>query len=111
MIIGMLILIDSPDPAVRIGWFTALAMALPFAAVFLILLIALFRSFKQKVYTGDQGMIGLIGLADSDISSSGRVKVRGEYWAAHSSAAIQAGKTVRVLAVENLTLTVEEVAK
>jgi membrane-bound serine protease (ClpP class) len=109
MIIGMLILIDSPDPAVRIGLFTALALALPFAAILIILLIALFSSFRQKVATGNQGMVGLIGVADNEIGQSGRVKVRGEYWTAKSSSRISAGKSVRVLSVENLTLKVEEV--
>jgi len=109
MIIGMLILIDSPDPAVRIGLYTALAMALPFAAILMILLIALFRSFTQKVTTGDQGMVGLIGIADTDLHKGGRIKVRGEYWTARSASPIPAGKTVRVLSVENLVLNVEEV--
>jgi membrane-bound serine protease (ClpP class) len=109
MVIGMLILIDSPDPAVRIGFYTALALALPFATIFMILLVALFRSLRQKVATGNQGMIGLIGIADSDIHRGGRARVRGEYWQAKSSAPISAGKTVRVLAVEDLTLKVEEV--
>jgi membrane-bound serine protease (ClpP class) len=109
MVIGMLILVDSPDPAVRIGLLTALAMALPFAAILLILLIALFRSFTQKVATGNQGMVGLMGTADSDISKSGRVMIRGEYWKAHSASPISAGKTVKVLSVENLLLNVEEV--
>jgi membrane-bound serine protease (ClpP class) len=109
MVLGMLILIDSPDPAVRIGLFTALALALPFAAILLILLVALFRSLRQKVATGEQGMIGQIGIADNDISRVGRVRIRGEYWQARSSSPISAGKTVRVLAVENLTLKVEEV--
>ena len=109
MVIGMLILVDSPDPAMRIGLPMALGMALPFAVIFLILLIAVIRSMKQKAATGDEGMIGLIGIADSSINKSGRVKVRGEYWSAHSSSPIPAGKAVRVLAVENLTLKVEEV--
>jgi membrane-bound serine protease (ClpP class) len=109
MIIGMLILVDSPDPAVRIGLYTALALALPFAAILLILLIALFRSYRQKVATGNQGMVGLTGLADSEVYRSGRIKVRGEYWSARSSSPIAAGKTVRVLAVEDLLLKVEEV--
>jgi membrane-bound serine protease (ClpP class) len=108
MVIGMVVLIDAPDPAVRIGLTTALALALPFAAIFLILLVALFRSYKQKASTGDAGMIGLVGLADSDVHQSGRVKVRGEYWKAHSSSPISAGTPVKVLAVENLTLKVEE---
>jgi membrane-bound serine protease (ClpP class) len=111
MVFGMLILVDSPDPAVRIGLFTALALALPFAAIFLILLIALLRSYKQKAATGDQGMIGLVGIADNEIHESGRVKVRGEYWTARSPSVIPAGKPVKVLAIENLTLIVEEEKK
>jgi len=111
MVIGMLILIDAPDPAVRIGLFTALSLALPFAAILVILLIALLKSLKQKVATGDEGMIGLVGIADSDVSQNGRVKVRGEYWSAHATAPISAGKKVRVVAVENLMLKVEEVGK
>ena len=109
MVFGMLILVDYPDPAVRIGLLTALALALPFAAILLILLIALLRSFRQKVETGEQGMVGLTGIADSDVERSGRVKIRGEYWKAHSAFPISAGKTVRVLSVENLALNVEEV--
>ena len=34
LVIGMIILVDTPDPAVRIGLRTALGVALPFAAVF-----------------------------------------------------------------------------
>ena len=109
MVFGMLILVDSPDPAVRIGWFTALSLALPFAAIFLIILVALLRSYKQKATTGDEGMVGLIGVADTDIAETGRVRIRGEYWTARTSSPVPAGKTVRVLAIEYLTLIVEEV--
>jgi membrane-bound serine protease (ClpP class) len=109
MVFGMLILIDSPDPAVRIGLYTALALALPFAAILIILLVAFFRSFTQKVTTGDEGMVGLIGIAENDIYQSGRVRVRGEYWNASSSSPITAGREVKILAVDNLKLKVEEV--
>jgi membrane-bound serine protease (ClpP class) len=111
MVFGMLILVDSPDPAVRIGWFTALSLALPFAAIFLIILIALLRSYKQKATTGDEGMVGLIGVADTDIGEIGRVRIHGEYWTARASSPVPAGKTVKVLAIEYLTLIVEEVKK
>lgn len=109
MVIGMLILVDSPDPAVKIGIATALAAALPFAIIFIILLMAVIRSFRQKVSTGNAGMIGLIGEADSEVLATGRVKVRGEYWQAHSTAPISAGKKVRIVGIENLNLKVEEV--
>jgi membrane-bound serine protease (ClpP class) len=109
MVLGMLVLVDSEDPAVRIGLTTALSAALPFACIFIVLLIALLRSFRQKAATGAAGMLGLIGTADCDIFAQGRVRVRGEYWHAHSSAPIQAGKAVRVIGIDNLKLQVEEV--
>jgi membrane-bound serine protease (ClpP class) len=109
MLIGILILIDAPDPAVRIGLKTALGVVLPFAAIFMLLLFALLKSLRQKVSTGDAGMIGLVGVADSEIAGGGRVKVRGEYWSACSSVPISAGKRVKIVAIENLTLKVEEI--
>jgi membrane-bound serine protease (ClpP class) len=108
MVIGMIILIDSPDPAVQIGITTALCAALPFAVIFIILLIAVVKSFRQRVTTGSAGMIGLVGVADSEVFAFGRVRVRGEYWHARSSAPISAGKQVRVVGIDNLTLQVEE---
>ncbi len=108
MVIGALILVETPDPAVRIGLTAALGVALPFAFLFMLLLLALVRSLRQKVTTGDAGMIGLVGLADSDIHQSGRVKVRGEYWSARSPTPIPEGRVVRITGIDNLTLTVEE---
>jgi membrane-bound serine protease (ClpP class) len=108
MVIGILILIDTPDPSMRIGLGAALAVSIPFAVIFMILLYALIKSLRQKVSTGVAGMIGLIGVADTEIHHSGRVKVRGEYWSACSDAPIVAGKAVRVLSVNDLNLEVEE---
>ncbi|MEJ2111359.1 MAG: nodulation protein NfeD [Acidobacteriota bacterium] len=109
MIFGMLILVNSPDPAVRIGLFSALALTLPFAAIVTVLFIALFRSLRQKAATGNQGMVGLLGVVIEDIGRTGRVKVRGEYWTARSSEPIVAGTEVRILSVKDLVLQVEEV--
>ncbi len=111
MVIGMLILVDSPDPAVRIGLATALSAALPFAVIFMILLFALIKSYRQKPSTGSAGMIGLVGVADSDVFAEGRVRVRGEYWQAHAAAPIRAGTQVRVVGIDNLNLYVEEAKK
>jgi membrane-bound serine protease (ClpP class) len=108
MVVGMVILIDSPDPAVSIGLWTALGVALPFALIFIVLLVAVLRSMHQRVTTGDAGMVGLTGVADSDVGADGRVKVRGEYWAAFSESPIAAGRRVRVLEVRDLVLKVEE---
>jgi membrane-bound serine protease (ClpP class) len=109
MVIGLLILIDTPDPAVRIGLATALSVSLPFAVIFIILLIAVLKSSRQQTVTGEAGMIGLTGVADSEVYKAGRVRVRGEYWTARSAAPIDAGRPVRVLGIDDLTLEVEEI--
>jgi membrane-bound serine protease (ClpP class) len=111
MVFGMLILVDSPDPAVKIGLAAAISAALPFAVIFIILLVALIKSYRQKAATGSAGMIGLIGVADSDVGALGRVRVRGEYWQAQAAVPIAAGRQVRVIEIDNLTLKVEEVGK
>ncbi|HSW39864.1 MAG TPA: nodulation protein NfeD [Acidobacteriota bacterium] len=108
MIIGMLILVDSPDPAVRIGLIAAVSMALPFAAILIILLVAFFKSYRQRISTGDEGMVGEIGIAQSNINPTGRVRLRGEYWAAKSALPISAGASVKVISVDHLKLNVEE---
>jgi membrane-bound serine protease (ClpP class) len=82
---------------------------LPFAVIFTILLVALLKSFNQRVSTGNEGMVGLTGIADNDIDVKGRVRIRGEYWSARADAPIPAGRPVRVVGVDNLTLRVEEV--
>jgi len=109
MVIGILILIDTPDPSMRIGLGAALAVSIPFAVIFMILLYALIKSMRQKVSTGAAGMIGLIGVADTEIHGTGRVKLRGEYWSASSDSPIDAGKAIRVISVNDLSLKVEEV--
>ncbi len=109
MVIGLLILINTPDQAMRISLGAALAVTLPFAAIFMLLLFLVLKSLRQRVSTGMEGMPGLVGVADTDVHNGGRVKVRGEYWSARSDSLIAAGKSIKVLSVDNLTLKVEEV--
>jgi membrane-bound serine protease (ClpP class) len=111
MVIGMLVLVDSPDPAVRIRLGTALSVALPFALIVVVLLAAVLRAMREKVVTGETGMLGIVGIADTDVSDSGRVSVRGEYWTARADVPIAAGRPVRVVGVDNLVVEVEEVAE
>jgi membrane-bound serine protease (ClpP class) len=106
MVMGIIILVDTPDPALRISLKTALFISLPFAVLFIGLMMALIRSMRQKVTTGESGMIGLLGTADTDIHESGRVKVRGEYWSARSAEPILSGTAVKITALKDLTLTV-----
>ncbi len=109
MVIGLVILINTPDEAMRIGLSTAIAVAVPFAVIFIIILIAVLKSLRQPAATGSAGMIGLVGIAVDDIFKNGRVRVRGEYWNACSASPISAGRQVKILNITDLKLQVEEV--
>ncbi len=108
LVVGLLVLIDTRDAAMRISLPFALSVALPFAVIFIGLLIMLLKTMRMKSTTGEPGMIGLIGVADTEVHRSGRVRVRGEYWSARADSPIPQGRPVIIKAVQGLTLQVEE---
>ncbi len=109
MVLGAVMLIDSPFPEMRVHWGTAIALALPFSAITVLLLTLAVRARRGKVGTGREGMIGETGAALTELSPEGKVFVHGEYWDAVSARPVAAGARVRVTAIEKLKLTVEPV--
>jgi membrane-bound serine protease (ClpP class) len=104
MILGAMLLIDGP-PEVRIRLGTAVAIALPFAAIAVFLTTLVFRAHRNRVTTGDVGLIGEMGVARTPLDPHGKVFVHGEYWV--SSIPVDVGARVRVLAVDGIRLRVE----
>jgi membrane-bound serine protease (ClpP class) len=107
LVLGAVMLIDSPMPEFRIRWATAIAVALPFSAITALLLSLVVRARRNKVETGAEGMIGEVGSAITELAPAGKVFVHGEYWDAVSSRPAPAGARVRVVSMEKLRLTVE----
>ena len=110
MVLGAVMLIDSPLPELRIHWSTAIGLALPFSLITAALVSLVVRARRNKVVTGAQGMIGETGSAVTDLAPAGKVFVHGEYWNAVALQYVAAGGHVRVTAIRQLTLTVEPVA-
>jgi membrane-bound serine protease (ClpP class) len=109
MVLGAVMLIDSPTPEMRVHLATAIALALPFSLITMLLLSLVLRARRNKVVTGPEGMLGEIGTALTPLAPDGKVFVRGEYWNAVSPAAVAAGVRIRVTAIDKLKLTVEAV--
>jgi membrane-bound serine protease (ClpP class) len=107
MVIGAMILVDSPFPEARIRLTTALSVTLPLAIITVILLRFAIAAQRSKTVTGQQGMISATGVAQTDLDPEGKVMVRGEIWDARSDQTILKGTRVRVRAVDGLTLLVE----
>ena len=109
MVLGAVMLIDSPVPEMRIHLSTAVALALPFSLITMVLLSLVLRARRNKVVTGSEGMIGEIGTAVTPLTPEGKIFVRGEYWNATAPAPVNAGSRVRVTAIDRLRLIVEPI--
>ena len=109
MVLGAVMLINSPVPEMRIHLSTAIALALPFSFITMVLLSLVLRARRNKVVTGSEGMIGEIGTAVTPLAPDGKIFVRGEYWNAVAPARVAAGGQVRVVAIDQLKLTVEPI--
>lgn len=107
MVLGAVMLINSPNPEMRIHWGTAIALALPFSLITLLLLSLAVRARRNKVETGSEGMIGELGAAVTDLAPAGKVFVHGEYWNATSAQPVAAGAPVKVTGIDRLNLIVE----
>jgi membrane-bound serine protease (ClpP class) len=107
MVLGALLLVDSPAPELRIRLSTALAVALPFAFVTTFLVSLAIRARLSKVRTGAAGMVDEIGSAHTALTPAGKVFIHGEYWDAVCTEPVEAGRPVRVKNVVGLTLNVE----
>jgi membrane-bound serine protease (ClpP class) len=107
MVLGAMILVKSPWPEARIHLPTALSVALPLGGITVFLLSLAIAAKRRKVVTGEAGMIGLLGVAETDLNPEGNVLVHGELWKARTAGRIPRGARVRVREIEGLTLVVE----
>ncbi len=111
MIIGALILVNSPWPEARIRLSTALGVTLPLAAITIILVRLAVAAKRRKEVAGEAAMIDSLGVAHTDLDPLGKVLIRGEIWAARATTRIPRGSNVRVRSIDGLTLVVEPTAE
>lgn len=108
LVLGSIMLFESPDPALRVSW-GVLVPAVTIVSLFFIGVISIaLRAQMRRVITGGEGMIGAVGQTVTAVHESGKVLIRGEYWNAFSRTPIEKGKKVAVVGVRELQLEVEE---
>ena len=108
--LGGLFLVDAPIAEMRVHLATALAVSIPLGIITAFLMSIAVRARRNKVVTGEQGLIGEIGIAQTTLAPAGKVFVHGELWDAVSTVPVPAGERIVVRQVDGLTLRVEPVA-
>jgi membrane-bound serine protease (ClpP class) len=110
MFLGALMLIDSPEDYLRIPLSTILVVVGTTGGLMALVVGAAARSINRQPVTGQEGMIGAIGVVKKRIDPTGTVALRGTLWTARSDSPIDVDATVRVEAVDGLKLKVVQVS-
>ena len=106
----MLIRTESALEFIKISKGVIISTTVATALFFFVLIGLAVKAQRAKPVTGIEGIIGEIGEALAKLDPSGMVRVHGELWKAESvSGHISQGQKVRVTAIKNLTLYVEQV--
>jgi len=109
MVLGSLMLFESPEPYLRVSWNVIAVTVVAVAAFFVFAITKALAAHRKRPATGQEGLIGREGRADSGIAPDGKVFVNGEYWDAWSEEAIAVGDKITVEAVEGMRLKVKRI--
>ncbi len=109
LLLGSLMLIESPDPALRVSWYVILPTVATTAAFFIFAVSFALRAQFRQPTTGQEGLVGKRARVVSPIKPEGKVFVHGEYWNAESDDEIDKGESVEIVSVSELTLRVKKV--
>ncbi len=101
MIIGSIMLINAPIPELRPSLKFIIPMALGLSFIFIFLVVIAIRAHAQRASTGKEGLVGEVGVAQTDLSPEGKVFVHGEIWQAEASEDLPPGTKVKIVEVLN----------
>lgn len=97
--LGALLLFDTPESDLRVGFDVVIASTLAFGVFFAYVIFYLIKAQKLTPRMGFEGIIGKEGSAVSEIQAAGKIYIDGEYWDAESDQPIQKGDRIKVVEV------------
>jgi membrane-bound serine protease (ClpP class) len=108
MVLGSLLLFQSPEPYLRVSWGVILVTVAATAAFFIFAVLKGVEAHRKKPATGGEGLIGEEGQAAAPIGREGKVFIHGEYWDAWSDETIAEGEKVAVVEVDGMRVKVRK---
>ncbi len=105
--LGAIFFIDTESPQFQISWSVIVGIAFITGAFSLLVAYLAASSFRRKVVTGQEEMVGLDGKVLDWNGNSGRVLVHSERWNAIAEHPLAPGQSIRVKKMDGLTLEIE----
>ncbi len=109
LIIGSLMLFQTPDPAIRVSW-SVMIPAVSITSLFFLAVIGIaLKAQLRPRQGGKEGMVSEEGQAITDVFKDGKVLIHGEYWDAESDLPVSEGAKIRVIRVGRMKVKVEPI--
>jgi membrane-bound serine protease (ClpP class) len=108
MILGAMMLVDSPLPELRVNPWKLLPVVVFMAAFTVLLVRMVVEAQKRKATTGAEGLVGRSGVAATALEPEGWVLVQGERWRAQADDRLDPGARVEVVGMDGLRLRVRK---
>lgn len=108
LLLGSLMLIDSPADYMRISLSVIIPAVLVCAAFFVFATTMAVKARVTRPTTGMEGLLGETGVATTSISPEGKALIHGEYWNVVSEEPIQGGEKIQVVSAKDLKLKVKK---
>jgi membrane-bound serine protease (ClpP class) len=99
-ILGALLLFDTPESDVRVGFSVVIGAASAIGLFFLYVGYYLLKAQRSSLSVGFEGLLGEEGVATTSVERDGKIFIHGEYWDAESEETIGKGDKVRVIEVK-----------
>jgi membrane-bound serine protease (ClpP class) len=108
MVLGSIMLVNTPEWPLRISWKVILPVVATTAGIFVFAVSAGVKAQRRRPATGADGLVGEAGVVRATLAPEGQVLVRGEIWRAVAAdgTPVGEGERVRVVGIDGLTLRV-----
>ncbi len=104
LIMGTVMLFDSPFPFLRVSWEVIAGVTIITVLFFVFATGMALKIQRKKSATGAEGMIGEFGMVTEKINPEGKVKIHGEIWKAQSDETINKGQKAEVISCDDKNL-------
>jgi membrane-bound serine protease (ClpP class) len=101
---GLLTLVDTPTPELRISPAVAFSVSAAFGLITVFILRLAWRARQRKFRLGSEAVLGELATTMEILNPTGHILVDGEIWLATAAVTIPAGTKVRILLNEHNTL-------
>lgn len=106
LVVGSLMLFDSPNDFMRVSLPVIASFAITTFAIVMFLATIVVRSHRRRIATGNEGMMGMSGEVYEWSGKRGKIYIHGELWNAAGERAYERGDKVEVVRVEGMKLIV-----